>query len=102
MGQRCFVFEEKMRGRELEARRAFSIVSALGPAMQHILVSAQDPRLAKKVRILLARDECDVEILDQPNRLEQRLRLGGVSLLVLSRELNGDDAIDMLARRGAG
>ncbi len=66
--------------------------------MQHILVSAQDPRLAKKVRILLARDECDVEILDKPHRLEQRLKRGGVSLLVLSRELNGDDAIDMLAR----
>jgi hypothetical protein len=66
--------------------------------MQHILVCAQDSVLAKKVRFLLARDEIDVEILTKPSQLEQRLVPGDVGLLIVSRSLAGEDAIDMLAR----
>lgn len=66
--------------------------------MQHILVCAQDSVLAKKVRFLLARDEIDVEILGKPSQLDKRLEQGNVELLILSRSLAGEDAIDMLAR----
>ena len=65
--------------------------------MQHILVCAQDSVLAKKVRFLLARDEIDVEILTKPSQLEKRLHEGDVALLILSRNLAGEDAVDMLA-----
>jgi uncharacterized protein DUF4388 len=67
-------------------------------SVQHILVCAQDSVLAKKVRFLLARDECDVEILSKPSQLERRLRDKGIALLILSRSLDGDDAVDILAR----
>lgn len=70
--------------------------------MQHILVCAHDSVLAKKVRFLLARDECDVEILSKPAKLEDRLRDDSVSLLILSRSINGDDAIELLAGLDAG
>src|SRR5688572_784281 len=66
--------------------------------IQHILVCAQDSVLAKKVRYLLARDDCEVEILSKPSQLEKRLRDGKVSLLILSRMLDGEDAIEMIAR----
>ncbi|MEQ9497262.1 MAG: DUF4388 domain-containing protein [Deltaproteobacteria bacterium] len=70
--------------------------------MQHILVCAQDSVLAKKVRFLLARDECDVEILSKAGRLQERLGERDVSLLILSRSVNGEDAIEMLAGFDAG
>ncbi len=70
--------------------------------MQHILVCAQDSVLAKKVRFLLARDECDVEILSKPGRLDERLRESEVSLLILSRSVHGEDAIELLAGLDAG
>jgi hypothetical protein len=66
--------------------------------VQHILVCAQDSVLAKKVRFLLARDECEVEILSKPSQLERRLGEGNIALLILSRSLDGEDAIEMLAR----
>ncbi len=66
--------------------------------MQHILVCAQDSVLAKKVRFLLARDEIDVEILTKPSQLDKRLLEGDVALLILSRNLAGEDAVDMLAQ----
>ncbi|MBK6690263.1 MAG: DUF4388 domain-containing protein [Deltaproteobacteria bacterium] len=66
--------------------------------MQNILVCAQDSVLAKKVRFLLARDEVDVEILPRPSQLERRLKERPVQLLVLSRSLDGDDAVEILAR----
>lgn len=66
--------------------------------MQHILVCTEDSVLAKKVRILLARDNCDVEILRKPNQLERRLAESALALLVVSRNLSGEDAIDMVAR----
>lgn len=70
--------------------------------IQHILVCAQDSVLAKKVRYLLARDDCEVEILSKPSQLEKRLREGGISLLILSRVLDGEDAIEMIARFDPG
>lgn len=70
--------------------------------VQHILVCAQDSVLAKKVRFLLARDECEVEIINKPSQLERRLREDGVALLILSRILDGEDAIELLARFDAG
>lgn len=70
--------------------------------MQHILVCSHDSVLAKKVRFLLARDECDVEILSKPAQLDTRLAEGRVSLLILSRSINGEDAIEMLAKLDAG
>jgi hypothetical protein len=66
--------------------------------IQHILVCAQDSVLAKKVRYLLAGDNCEVEILSKPSQLEKRLREGSISLLILSRMLDGEDAIEMIAR----
>lgn len=66
--------------------------------MQHILVCARDSVLAKKIRFLLAKDECEVEILDQSSQLEPQLRRGSVSLLILSRDLDGEDAVERLAR----
>lgn len=66
--------------------------------MQHILVCAQDSVLAKKVRFLLARDEIDVEILGKPSQLAKRLEQENIALLILSRSLAGEDAVDMLAR----
>ena len=66
--------------------------------MQHIVVCTQDSVLAKKVRFLLARDECEVEILSNASALGDRLRRGDLSLLVLSRELEDEDAIELLAR----
>ena len=64
-------------------------------AVQHILVCAQDAVLAKKVRFLLARDDCDVEILTKLVQLEKRLRDRGGSLLIMSRQLDGEDAIEI-------
>jgi hypothetical protein len=66
--------------------------------VQTILVCAQDSVLAKKVRYLLARDECEVEILSKPSQLERRLRDGNIALLILSRHLDGEDAVEILAR----
>lgn len=66
--------------------------------MQHILVSAQDSVLAKKVRFLLANDQCDVEILEPDASLDERLAVDGVDLLVLSRDVRGEDAIEFLGR----
>src|SRR5215510_12948561 len=70
--------------------------------MQHILVCAQDSVLAKKVRFLLARDEIDVEILSKPSQLESRLQAQDVALLIVSRSLAGEDAIELLARFDPG
>ncbi len=75
----------------LRASRAVS-------TMQHIIVCTEDSVLAKKVRFLLARDECEVEILPNPTSLGERLARGGLSMLVLSRFLEGEDAIEWLAR----
>ncbi len=66
--------------------------------MQHILVCAQDSVLAKKVRFLLANDQCDVEILDASGELDQRLSQNDVDLLVLGRDVDGEDAIELLGR----
>jgi hypothetical protein len=67
----------------------------------NILVCTEDAVLAKKVRILLARDECEVEILSNPRRLERRLSTDAVSLLVVSGKLASEDAVAMLTRLGA-
>ncbi|MEL6187275.1 MAG: DUF4388 domain-containing protein, partial [Myxococcota bacterium] len=64
--------------------------------MQSIVVCAQDPVLAKKVRFLMERDECKVEILGSPEDLEARLHASPPTLLVLSRELGDGDAIERL------
>ncbi|MCB9652617.1 MAG: hypothetical protein H6729_00605 [Deltaproteobacteria bacterium] len=69
--------------------------------MQYVLVCANDPVLAKKVRFLLAREECEVEILSDPSLLEGRLQNGGLSLLVLSRRIANEDAIDRLGNLDA-
>ncbi|MBK8012395.1 MAG: hypothetical protein IPK13_13680 [Deltaproteobacteria bacterium] len=69
--------------------------------MQYVLVCANDPVLAKKVRFLLAREECEVEILSDPSLLEGRLQNGGLSLLVLSRMIAEEDAIDRLGQLDA-
>lgn len=66
--------------------------------MQRILVCAQDPVLAKKVRFLMERDECKVEIVGAAPELEGRLRDGTATLLVLSRHLDGADAVDWIDR----
>ncbi|MCB9649762.1 MAG: DUF4388 domain-containing protein [Deltaproteobacteria bacterium] len=70
--------------------------------MQHVLVCAQDSVLAKKVRFLLANDRCDVEILEEPVRLDTRLGDRDVDLLVLTRDLAGEDAIELLGRIDPG
>ncbi len=67
----------------------------------NILVCTEDAVLAKKVRILLARDECEVEILSNPKRLERRLTTDAVSLLVVSGKLASEDAVALLTRLGA-
>lgn len=64
----------------------------------NILVCTEDSVLAKKVRILLARDECEVEILSNPKRLDKRLSTDAVSLLVLSGRLDNEDTIHVLSR----
>lgn len=64
----------------------------------HILVSVSDPVLAKKVRFLLAGDQCAVEALANPANLERRLVERTFSLLILSRTLDGDDALLVLSR----
>ena len=61
--------------------------------MQRILVCAHDFVLAKKIQILLARDEIEVEVLSKPSQLEARLSTPDLALLILSRELDGEDAI---------
>ena len=71
-------------------------------AMQRIVVCAQDPVLAKKVRFLMERDECKVEILSSPGDLEGRLREAQPNLVILSRELSEEDAIDRIASLDAG
>ena len=60
---------------------------------QHIVVCTEDAVLAKKVRFLLARDECEVEIVGTIADVEARIRAGDVSLVVLSRQTEGGDAI---------
>ncbi len=67
-------------------------------SIQHILVSAEDSVLAKKVRFLLANDQCEVEILEPDANLDERLALQKVDLLVLSRDVRGEDAIELLGR----
>lgn len=67
-------------------------------ARQHILVSTEDPVLAKKIRFLLARDDCEVEILAAPKKLEHRLEAGGVSLLIASGTTGGEHTAHVLAR----
>lgn len=69
-------------------------------AMQRILVCAQDPVLAKKVRFLMERDECKVEILSVPRDLDKRLQEDHPSLIVLSREIEGEDSVDWVAQLG--
>lgn len=66
--------------------------------MQHILVCAQDSVLAKKVRFLLANDQCDVEILEATSELDDRLGSQQIDLLVLARDADGEDAIELLGR----
>lgn len=64
----------------------------------NILVCTEDSVLAKKVRILLARDECEVEILSNPHRLDRRLTADPISLLVLSNRLADEDTAEILSR----
>lgn len=64
--------------------------------MHYIVVCTEDHILAKKVRFLLARDDCEVQILTKPALLEARLTEGGVHLLVLSHTLGGQDAVARL------
>ncbi len=66
----------------------------------NILVCTEDSVLAKKVRILLAREECEVEILASPRRLDRRLSSSRPSLLVVSGRLSGEDAIAVLSKLG--
>lgn len=63
-------------------------------AMQRILVYAQDPVLAKKVRFLMERDECKVEVLPPEGDLDARLGEGCPTLLVLSRKMSDGDAVE--------
>jgi hypothetical protein len=67
-------------------------------ATHNILVCTEDSVLAKKVRILLSRDEFEVEILSNPRRLDRRLAEDEISLLVLSGRLNNEDAINVVSR----
>ncbi|MFO0723271.1 MAG: hypothetical protein U1E65_05790 [Myxococcota bacterium] len=66
----------------------------------NILVCTEDSVLAKKVRILLAREECEVEILASPRRLDRRLTSSRPSLLVVSGRLSGEDAVSVLSKLG--
>lgn len=68
---------------------------------QHIVVCTEDAVLAKKVRFLLARDECEVQIVGALADVEARIREGDVSLVVLSRQLEGEDAIAIAQRYDA-
>lgn len=54
--------------------------------MQHVLVCTDDPVLAKRVRFLLARDECEVKIVDEPE-LENTAEQGAFDLMIVSRAL---------------
>ncbi len=67
-----------------------------------IVVCTQDAVLAKKVRILLARHDTNVEVVEQPAELEGCLDKRNISLLILSRKLDGLDMIDTLQRLGPG
>lgn len=67
--------------------------------MRRVLVCTGDRVLAKRVRFLLARDDCEVEILDAPEQLDDVLDRREHDLVVLSRELHGEDAVDRIARR---
>ncbi|MBI4821303.1 MAG: tetratricopeptide repeat protein [Deltaproteobacteria bacterium] len=66
-------------------------------ASQLILVSTEDAVLGKKIRFLLARDECDVEIVPA-DKLGERLKKGGASLLIASHQLQGRRTVDMLKK----
>ncbi|MBX2811665.1 MAG: DUF4388 domain-containing protein [Myxococcales bacterium] len=69
--------------------------------MQRILVCAQDPVLAKKVRFLMERDECKVDILAASGELEARIQEDHPNLVVLSREIDGEDTLDWVANMDA-
>ncbi len=69
--------------------------------MQHVLVCTDDPVLAKRVRFLLARDQCEVSIMDGPAQLESTLKDSPPDLLILSRELHGEDHAQWMSRTGA-
>ncbi|MBI2374441.1 MAG: tetratricopeptide repeat protein [Deltaproteobacteria bacterium] len=66
-------------------------------ASQLILVSTEDAVLGKKIRFLLARDECEVEIVPG-EKLSERLKRGGASLLIASHQLQGKKTVDVLKR----
>jgi len=67
--------------------------------MRRVLVCTADRVLAKRVRFLLARDDTEVEILDAPGELDAALERADHDLVVVSRELDGEDAVDRLADR---
>lgn len=66
--------------------------------MQRILVCAADPVLAKKVRFLMERDECKVDILASADELGSSIQAEVPNLLVLSRKLGGGDALEWVHR----
>lgn len=66
------------------------------PAMTTVLVCTQDPVLAKRVRFLLGRNECRVQIFDSAEALEAAEPDGDVDLLVLSQQLGDREAQEVL------
>jgi hypothetical protein len=68
--------------------------------MQKVLVCTQDPVLAKRVRFLLGRDECHIEILTGPDALAPALGSDSYDLLVVSRSLEDQDVEDRLLSLG--
>jgi hypothetical protein len=65
--------------------------------MATVLVCTQDPVLAKRVRFLLGRNECRVQIYDSPDALVAASPDGDVDLLVLSQQLGDRAAQDVLS-----
>jgi len=64
--------------------------------MATVLVCTQDPVLAKRVRFLLGRNECRVQIYDSADALEAAAPDGDVDLLVLSQQLGDREAKEVL------
>lgn len=65
--------------------------------MRNVLVCTADRVLAKRVRFLLARDDVDVEIVDDVGRFDETRGERRFDLVVVSRELEGADAYQRLA-----
>ena len=64
--------------------------------MRKILVSAEDPVLANKVHLLLQTEECLVQMVDTPEQLTKLVELQRPSMLVISRNFAGQDALHLL------